>query len=403
MKSKTKKRLVYILTGIVALLILSAAFNYKKIQRLLHVTSLFEKDRIVDNFLGMEKSFPVHVIRKSDRPHHFPYQKMELPETFLSDGRQLNLREFMEYTNTTGLLVLHRDTIRFEEYYLGHTENTTHISWSVAKSFVSALIGIALDEGKIGHIEEPITQYVPELKKSGYDGVRIKDILQMSSGVKFDEDYADFFSDINRFGRSFALGSSLDKFSASLVSERKPGTFHHYVSIDTQVLGMLLKRATGMSLSKYLEEKIWQPIGMEHDAQWIIDNQGMEVALGGLNATLRDYARFGHLYLNGGKFQGRQIVPADWVQHSITPDAPHLQPGPNPLSTEDKGYGFQWWIPENPDGEFMAIGVYNQYIYVYPKKDLVIVKNSANYHYETPADKSQTQSVDFFRGIAEQF
>jgi hypothetical protein len=147
--------------------------------------------------------------------------------------------------------------------------------------------------------------------------------------------------------------------------------------MDTQVLGMMLRNATGKTLSQYLEEKIWKKTGMESNAKWLIDDTGMELAFGTLNVTLRDYARFGRLYMNHGNWNGEQIIPEHWITASVTPDAPHLMPGDNPLSKERFGYGFQWWIPEEPHGDFMALGVYGQCIYVNPEKKIVIVKNSA--------------------------
>src|SRR5690606_34488046 len=150
------------------------------------------------------------------------------------------------------------------------------------------------------------------------------------------------------------------EFAASLVRERPPGTFHHYVSIDTQVLGMLVHRICGTTLTEYLEQKIWQPIGMERDAYWMLDSTGMEVALGGLNVALRDYARFGLLYLNDGRWQGQQVVPAEWVRASIRADAPHLTAGKdNPASSSSWGYGYQWWIPDPDMGDYTAAGIYN--------------------------------------------
>ncbi len=404
MTSKLLKGLGWGLLILVLLLALPTALHYDKIRRLQHVLSLFEADRIVDNFLHMDTAFPTHKISRSSEPRPLARgPQLELPAQFRTADSTVLSQDFLDATGTTGLLVLHRDSIVFENYYRGHSAEQTHISWSVGKSMVSALMGIALAEGHFASIEDPITQYVSELKGSGYEGVSIKNILQMSSGVRFEEDYADFYSDINRFGRSFALGSSLDEFSTSLVNERPPGSYHHYVSINTQVLGMLLVRTTGRSLSDYLEEKIWHPLGMEGEAQWIIDDAGMELALGGLNARLRDYARFGQLYLHQGRVGDRQIVPQQWVLDSTRPDAPHLEPGDNPLSAHRKGYGYHWWIPERSDGDFVAIGVYNQYIYVDPHKDLVVVKNSANVHYEKDYDRSQTYSIDFFRAIGATF
>jgi len=308
----------------------------------------------------------------------------------------------LDDTWTTGLVVLKEGVIVCEEYFRGNDEASQVISWSVAKSFVSALIGIAVEEGHIKDIHEPVTDYVEFLKGSGYDGVSIKDVLQMSSGIRFKEDYGDFFSDINRMGRTIALNSSLDKFIASLKRDRPPGTYHHYMSPDTQVLGVLLEQSTGRTLTEYLEENIWQRIGMEADAYWLVDGRERELAFGGLNAVLRDFARFGLLYLNAGRWKDEQIVPAEWIRTSVTPDAPHLIPGENPASGSLFGYGYQWWLPQDPEGDFVAIGVYNQFIYIHPVHRVVIVKSSA-YPYYNEGDQKEMETIAAFRTIAKTF
>jgi CubicO group peptidase (beta-lactamase class C family) len=200
---------------------------------------------------------------------------------------------------------------------------------------------------------------------------------------------------------SFTSGS-LNNFVATLPGERQPGTYNRYVSADTQVLGLVLQGATGKNLSDYTREKLWDHLGAEFDAEWLIDPAGTEMAFGGFNAALRDYARFGLLYLNEGRnFQGRQLVPASWVRASVTPDAPHLMPGRNnPDSPFPMGYGYQWWIPENPEGDFLAIGIYGQFIYVHPKYRVVIAKSSAYVDYNNSGDEMEFESVEAFRAIA---
>lgn len=386
------------------LLVVVALFNYKKLKRLQTTITLFEKENIVHNFLNMADEIPTSLLTKSPSPTILPVNiSHELPETFKSGTKTYNTSEFIDRTVTTGLLVIHKDTIIFEKYFNGLTPETTHISWSMAKSFISGMMGIAIRDGHIESIQDPITKYLPQLKKSGYNGVKIKDILQMSSGVGFNEDYADFNSDINRFGRYFALGQSFEKFAMTLKNARPPGTYNHYVSIDTQVLGMLLKKTTGKTITEYMKETIWDPMGMEHDAEWIIDSDNMEMALGGLNATLRDYAKFGLLYLKEGNWNGQQIVPKDWIQKSITPDGPHLQPGVSDLSNSDQGYGFQWWIPQNGDGAFFASGIYNQHIYIQPNRDVVVVKLSANYHFKADTQGEKLLHIDFLKSVVQQF
>ncbi|MFK8105331.1 MAG: serine hydrolase domain-containing protein [Saprospiraceae bacterium] len=397
-------KIAKVLAFLFLILLLFAAYHYKKIQRLLHVNSLFDEKNIVDNFMNMEKSFPFHHIEKSKVPYAMPSNLgYTLPSSFSYQEQNFQVQDYLNYSNTTGLMLLHRDTIIYESYHLGMQKNTTHISWSVAKSFVSTLVGIALEEGLFESIQDPITKYLPQFKDTGYDGVKIKDILQMSSGVGFNEDYRDFNSDINRFGRHFALGKSFESFALSLKNEKPPGTYNHYVSLDTQVLGMLLRKVTGKTLAAYLKEKIWDPMGMEYDAQWVIDQDDVEMALGGLNVSLRDYAKLGLLYLREGQWEGQQIVPKTWVKQAVTPTEPHLMPGATTLSNSHFGYGFQWWIPQNWQGDYFAAGIYNQYIYVNPSKDLVIVKTSANHHFKEIGDESKDIHVALLQAIAQGF
>ena len=401
MEKKPRGRKALKITGAVALvLVIALAIYFPTLMRLYHAMTLFEAANIEENFRTMDQLFTARVVHAGDDVYRFKRNEKQLPATYTYNGQEKNIQDFLERTCTTGLIVVKDDTILFEKYYRGNDEKSKAITWSVVKSMVSALCGIAVSEGHIKDISRPVTDYVPMLKGSGYDGVPIKDILQMSSGVRFDEDYGDFNSDINRLGRAFALNASLDEFADSLESERKPGIYNHYVSMDTQVIGMLIREATGTTLSDYMEQKIWKPVGMESDATWLVDSEGMEVVFGGYNMVLRDYARFGRLYLKKGNWNGTQVVPAAWVKASVTPDAPHLQPGKNPNSTWVMGYGYQWWIPENADGAFMAIGVYGQAIYIYPKYNMVIAKTSAYPDYNEDGDDMETESVEVFRSIA---
>lgn len=281
----------------------------------------------------------------------------ELPNEYYYLGERKKVKEFIERTGTTGLLVARGNKILYEEYFNGYKETDRMITWSISKSVISALIGIAIEEGYIEDINDLVTDCVPSLLESGYRNVSIKDVLQMSSGIGFNEDYSDRNSDVNRMGAiSLGLGGSLESFLISLENERDPGTFNRYVSSDTQVLGMVLREATGMDISKFTEEKLWKPSGMEFDAYWLTDSSGVESAFGGFNASVRDLARFGILYLNDGLLMGRQIIPSKWIEDSIKTDAPHLVPGENPNSDWVLGYGYQWWIPEGDEIEFFGNG-----------------------------------------------
>lgn len=379
-----------------------ALMKREQLTRLYNVITLFQADRIVENFRHMDRAFEIREVERSGPVFDFEQgETMELPGTFTWKGQTFETEPFLERTGTSGLIVIKNDAIRYERYWLGNDPTTRWISWSMAKSITSALFGIALERGFIEDIMDPVTQYVPELEGSGYEGVPIRHVLQMSSGIRFDEDYADFSSDINRMGRALALGTPLIDFIATMENEREPGTYNHYVSMDTQVLGQVLINPTGKSLSELTEDWIWSRIGAESDAYWMVDGSGTELAFGGFNATLRDYARFARLYLNQGEWNGEQIVPAQWVKDSVTPDAPHLMPGENnPDSNWVLGYGYQWWIPIDPDGEFLALGVYIQMLYIYPKEGLIIARTSAYPDYNTDGDDVELQSIELFRAIA---
>ena len=365
------------------------------------VGALFTGAEQYELFNRLKTVFPHRTITAGPNPYKFPVGKaMTLPATYAYAGQQHDLAQFMDDTRTVALLVIKDGEIRYEHYWLTGGVDVNWMSMSVAKSFVSALVGIAIDEKLIKGVDEPITTYVPELLGSAYDGVRIKDVLQMSSGARWNEDYSDPDSDIMRYGAVMATGSSFDAFTASLERQKLPGTYNYYNSTDTQALGMLVARATGMSMSEYAQIKLWEPLGMEHNAYWITDDAGVEMAAGGLQVTARDYAKLGQLYLQQGKWQGQQIVPQAWVKDSLTADAPHLLATAHPEFPV--AYGYQWWLPVSDAGEFSAIGVYNQFVFVNPEKNIVIVKLSANPKYGLTNNESsyrELESFEFFRSI----
>jgi len=365
--------------------------------------TLFTGAEQYENFNRVVELLPTSTLTASSRPYDFPDgTMMTLPGSFMYEGKSVKTDNFLAETDTSAILVLKNDKVRYESYSLTGGRAVSWLSMSVAKSFISALVGIAVEERHIESIEDPVTKYIPGLAASAYDNVRIKDILQMSSGARWNEDYSDPASDVARLGQTLASGGSLNAFSATLVRDRKPGTLSLYNSTDTQVLGQLLVNATGRSITDYMQEKLWQPLGMESPAYWIIDGVGMEMAFGGLNATARDYAKLGQLYLNGGLWGDRQILPESWVAASIVADAPHLTVEANGFGL---GYGYQWWLMDGKEGEYSAIGVYNQFIYVNPVQELVIVKLSANSDYGLTNDESsfrELETIEFFRAIGNQ-
>ncbi len=392
MKLTNKNKLLrYILFFIFFSFVILLATKHREAYRLYKVVTLFDEDQIVENFQRMSDFFPSKTIKKGPSNFKFTQSSLSMPTSFSFNGESYNIKAYLESTFTTGFVVIKDNQIVFEKYDLGNHIDGLHISWSVNKSFVSALIGIAIEEKLIESIQDPIDKYV-------YAGVSIEDILQMSSGVSFNEDYSDFYSDINRMGRVIALGNSINEFAASLQAEIPPGTRHHYVSMDTQVLGMLLRSVTKTSPSNYLEDRIWSKIGARQDAKWLIDDLGMELAFGTLNITLRDYARFGMLYLHEGNWFGEQIIPRHWIQKSVNAEKPHLLP----QSSRQKsrfGYGYQWWLPANYQNDFLARGVYGQYIYVSPEHKVVIVKNSADPYWRA-GSKENFKTTAMFQSIA---
>jgi CubicO group peptidase (beta-lactamase class C family) len=402
--SRFKRWLIGIVSIFILVLVVVLAMFWKDIQEIrgaLEYANTFEPDTIVENFRSLYKKYPSTTVNRSGPSYELPEKHRELPSTYVYEGKTKRISDWIKFTDTTGLLVIKDGVVVFENYYDGNEKSTRTISMSVAKSFVSFLIGVALAEGQIANLQDPVDTYVPELKGSGYEGVSLKNVLQMSSGIRFTEDYGDLKSDIVRLVVSFTTGS-INEFVAGLPSERKPGTFNQYVSADTQVLSMVLNGATKKSLTEYMQSKLWSHLGVEYSAKWLTDPTGTEMAFGGLNATLRDYARFGLLYLNQGRnFQGKQLVPVSWIKASVTPDAPHLMPGRNnPGSNWPMGYGYQWWIPENPQGDFTAIGIYGQFIYVHPGHNVVIAKSSAYVDYNNSGDEMEFESMEAFRAIA---
>lgn len=334
-------------------------------RRLSAVLTLFEADRISRNFSAMDRAFPVLRLPPAAAP------SMPLPEGPPMQPPK-GLEAFLARRSVTALVVVKHGALVAERYLQGTGAEDLRISWSVAKSFLSALFGILVGQGAIRSIEDAVTDYAPALRGTAYDGVPIRAVLAMSSGVRFDEDYLSFFSDINRMGRVLALGQSMDGFAASLKArDRAAGEAWAYVSIDTHVLGMVLRGATGRPVAELMAEHLILPMGLEAAPYYLTDGLGEPFVLGGLNLRTRDFARFGLMFAQGGALNGRQIVPEDWVAASTRPQA-RTPPG-------DFGYGFQWWLPPGAEpGEFLARGIYGQFVYVHRPSGTVVAINAAD-------------------------
>ncbi|WP_017931019.1 serine hydrolase domain-containing protein [Robiginitomaculum antarcticum] len=368
-----KRIIIGLLVVLLIIGIAAAVIKGPQVKRALAVKHLFDYDRIVANFSNMDKVFPVQRYAASENPHVWGKTPEDLPEFVTLGGEQVRLTDWLEETDTTAFLVIRGNDIVFEDYYKGTHADDRRISWSMSKSFVSAIFGTALERGEISSLDDKVTDYIPEMADSAYSDATLLNVLNMSSGVGFNEDYMDQDSDINRMGRAIAWGDSMDGFSRSLkVQDRAPGTARHYVSIDTHILGMVLRSATGETFHELFETRLWSKLGASHSGYYITDEGGVAFVLGGLNMTTRDYALFGALFRDGGKWNGEQVVPADWVAASTAKSAP------SPDIADPFDYGYQWWVPENADGDFYANGIYGQTIYINPKANIVIVKNSAD-------------------------
>jgi CubicO group peptidase (beta-lactamase class C family) len=362
----------------------------------------FKPDVIDQNFRSLFVKYPSIRVPKSALASPLEKQERPVPENYSFAGENRSVEDWIERTQTTGLIVIRDGAIVHERYLRGNGPETQSIAMSLSKSFVSALVGRAVEDGLID-ISQPVDSYAPVLAEGGYKGVSVRNVLQMSSGIGFNEDYGDLNSDIVRYIIQILRGS-VTEFTAHLKNDIPQGTVNRYVSADTQVLGLVLEGATGKPLADYFNEVLWSKLGTEADAYWLADQKGEAIAAGGLNAVLRDYARFGLLYLNEGRtLSGEQIVPVDWVKASTTPDAPHLMPGRDDgRGGKTYGYGYQWWIPaERKGGDFTGVGIYGQFIYINPERKVVIAKTSAYADYNNTGQEMKRESIAAFQAIAE--
>lgn len=349
------------------------------------------------------KKFPSQEVANSATPFHFEYgdsKSLRLPKYIYTKNDSLPFEERIEKDGTVAFLVIRNDSVLYEKYFNNYDSSNIVPSFSAAKSFVSALIGIAIDEGKIKSIHDPITDYIPELKDPGYKKITIEHLLQMRSGIKFNESYVNPFGDAAKY----YYGRDLHKYLIKQPIESAPDGEFNYLSINTQLLGWIVERATGKPLYTYLEEKIWKPLGMESPASWSVDSKKHNAAKAFccLNARAIDFAKFGRLYLNKGNWNGQQIISEAWVDSSVT-----LKDYRNYYL-----YTYQWWHTRDfsvyrdstqltgtytranfmigkpaketpyvikPSGDFFAEGHLGQFIYVYPEKNIIIVRLGKKY------------------------
>lgn len=370
-------------------------FSFRKKVKMLY-TSLnsFKDKNLVHTFQHTPEIQPTKKISRGNDTFQFLRESnAALTEGFTFEGRFYPTESFMDDTETTAMIVLKDDVIKYEKYFCGGNGNTLFSSNSMGKSFVSALFGIAVSEGYIGSVEDPIGNYIPEFTGKEIGSIPIRACLQMASGIDFDEE-----KDMSQFSMRTLLGIPAMKIIAGYGVKEPPYSYRRYQSINTEILGQIIVNATGYSLAEYMEKTLWKRIGTEQDAYWTLSN-GRELAMGGLSVSLRDYARFARLYLKEGIYNGEQILPKEWIRDSLDMSAAYSKPGSNYDAYNAIGYGYQWWMPEGEKGEFMAIGVYGQWIYVNPAKQVIIVKTGADPNFMEKG--YELKHVAFFRAVAD--
>lgn len=304
-------------------------------------------------------------------------------------GQMLTIDDYMDQQRLAGLMILQDGKLRLEEYRREFAKDDRWTSFSVAKSLVSTMVGAAINDGYIKTLSDPLTDYIPELTGSGYDGVTVEQLLTMTSGVKWNEDYADPQSDVALFNNTQPEGE-LDPivvYMRGLEREAEPGSRWQYNTGETNLIGVLVARATDRTISEYLSEKIWTPYGMSQDAEWLLNDGGKEIGGCCISATIRDYALFGQFVLDGGQINGKAVVPDGWFEKAGVKQADIAAPG--------AGYGYQWWTFD--DGSFAAQGIFGQGIFIDPKRQLVIASNG-NWPEASPIAQKEQRNA-FYRAV----
>lgn len=391
--------------AIVALTLTGGAVFWDEIQdvrALMAYSAIFEPEDIDENFRTLYQTYPSVTIERAGPVAEFEVAEQAdiLPETFAYGGQDLSTQELFDAFHWTGMVVLKDGKLIHEAYARGNSAETNHIEMSVTKSLTSILVGVAHDAGDLPDLNALVTDFIPELRGTGYDGVTVQQVLDMTSGIRYVEDYDDLNSDIVQTVVAMLRGS-LDEFSTTIVRQRDPGTFNQYASIETQVLAWVLRRATGQEYADYFHDKLWSRIGAEGDVEMLVDQKGEPVAFGGANLRLRDLARVGQMVLNGGvAMTGERVVSEAWLRQSTTTDTPQSKPGDHDKTDYPLGYKNQWWVPIDRDGgDFAAIGIYGQFLYINPERKVVIAMNSAYPHYNEKPE-TELQMVVALQSIA---
>jgi CubicO group peptidase (beta-lactamase class C family) len=334
----------------------------------------------MDADVGDQYRFPARLIAAGDEVSPLPRggQIIDLPHVRLDTGEAVEFDEFLRRSDTRAFLVVDQDRLVYERYFGGADSRSLQTSFSVAKSVLSTLVGIAIEEGLIGSVEDPVTDYLPELaeRDARFERITLRHLLTMSSGIRYWEPALPV-----PFGDDVSTYYDPDMRQLALVGTRiegPPGQEWHYNNYHPLLLGLVLERTTGMSVSEYMSARLWRPLGAEADATWNLDSErsGFEKLESGLNASPADYARFGLLFLHGGEWSGARIVSEEWVGAATA----------NDTSTDPADhYQYFWWVDVERPGRFYALGNFGQYIYVAPDAGVVIVRNGSDWGTENDA------------------
>lgn len=314
-------------------------------------------------FQRMNEIMPARAVKAGKNVYRLKSEPRDLTGiTYRVEGETYSIRDFMAMKSNIGLIVVQDDTILLEHYAPGNSVSSRWMSFSVTKSVSSLLVGAAIKDGYIKSVDEPVVNYVPRFRGTAYENTSIRNVLNMASGVRWNEDYADPVSDVAKAGG--LNGLALLDYLAQLPADAEPGEKFNYNTGETNLVGEILRAAIGNNAATYLTHKIWQPFGMEYDAYWVLGEEGGG-ELGGccINATLRDYARTGIFAMRGGKLaDGTPVLPDDWMKESTKPSKGYA------------GYGYLWWLRD--DESYMALGIFGQMIFIEPAAKLVIAIHS---------------------------
>jgi CubicO group peptidase (beta-lactamase class C family) len=353
-------------------------------------------DRQLRMFRDDSWVFSTRLVKRGSQVHPLPRAKREIEDLAIhANSTRYDLVDYISRNRIAGLLVLHRGEIHLEHYEFGNDARTRWISMSMAKSIATTLVGAAIQDRLIRSVDDPLTRYLPQLKNGGYDGVSIRHLLQMTSGVRWDDTHTDPKSE-RRVMLDLQIAQqpgTILNFLSGQPRIAEPGTIWNYSTGETHVVGALIRAAVGRWCADYLSEKLWAPLGMEHDATWWLESpQGLEVAGSGMNASLRDYARFGQFMLNDGVIGSTRVLPEGWVREATQP---------REIAGKRLDYGYMWWPVAARDGSFAdgafsARGIFGQYIYINPTRQLVIVVLSAR---AKPKGSEVIADNDFFNSV----